>query len=89
MPFLPIAVFLHERKYIPLQPGSNGSQHLSHSNRIPFFRQYITYKGTIVLSLLPNVIQLTGDKRAEWFLLIDPENSSKYREIAQALTSES
>lgn len=79
---------LHHRKYIPLQSCSNYSQHLSHSNRIPFFRQYIAYKETIVLSLLPNVIQLTEDKRAEWFLLIDPEPSSKYREVAQALTSE-
>lgn len=78
----------HQRKYTPLQSGSNCSQHLSPSSHIPFFRQYITYKGTIVLSFLPNVIQLTGDKRAEWFLLIDLEPPSKYIEVAQALTSE-
>lgn len=81
-------IVLHQRKYIPFQSGSNCSQHLSHADHIPFFRQYITYKETIVLPFLPNVIQLTWDKRAEWFLLIDLEPPSKYIEVAQALTSE-
>lgn len=85
---LACTIVLHQRKYIPFQSGSNCSQHLSHSNHIPFFRQYITYKETIVLPFLPNVIQLTWDKRAEWFLLMDLEPPSKYIEVAQALTSE-
>lgn len=77
--------YIRENAFLSRQPVTAASTSLIPITYL-FLGTILHTKKPLYFSFLPNVIQLTGDKRAEWFLLIALELPTKYIEVAQALS---